>query len=158
MNPTHARPSRWAVAAAYAVPLCVLPSAIWRLTAPTGSTVGWYVTFLSVLSMALAILTLGLVHQWGQRLPGWLGGRPIPPRAVTRLAITGGLLLVAICAYFFLNQAFHLVDRGWSPAAMQDAVVHDRPGWDILRYYVPLVAWGPLLIAVALDHRRRTMR
>ncbi|MBM0231108.1 hypothetical protein JNW91_03980 [Micromonospora sp. STR1_7] len=158
MSPTHADPSRWAFAAAYAVPLCVLPSAIWRLTAAPGSSVGWYLTFLSVLSMALAILTLGLVHKWGQRLPRWLGGRPIPPLLVTRLAIGGGLLLVAICAYFLLNQAFHFVDRGWSPTAAQDAVVHDRPGWEILRYYVPLLAWGPLLIAVALDYRRRARR
>ncbi|WP_147458749.1 hypothetical protein [Micromonospora sp. BL4] len=111
-----------------------------------------------MLSMALAILTLGLVYQWGQRLPRWLGGRPIPPRAVTRLTITGSLLLVAISAYFFLNQAFHFVDGGWSPAAVQDAVVHDRPGWDTWRYDVPLLAWGPLLIAVALDFRRRATR
>ncbi|SIM59928.1 hypothetical protein SAMN04489832_0904 [Micromonospora cremea] len=158
MSPTPVRPSRWAVAAAYAVPLCVLPSAIWRVTAPVGGTVGWYLIFLSVLSMALAVLTLGLVHQWGQRLPRWLGGRPLAPGAVTRLAITGGLLLVVICVYFLLNQAFHFVDRGWSPTAVQDAVVHDRPGWDILRYYVPLLAWGPLLIAVAVDYRRRAMR
>ncbi|WP_328473513.1 hypothetical protein OHA21_12705 [Actinoplanes sp. NBC_00393] len=154
MNATDARPARWAVAAAYAVPLCVLPSALWRLTIDV-SGLDWYMIFLSVLSMALALLTLGLVQPWGRRLPGWLGGRPVPARAAARLAITGGVLLVVTCGYFFLNQAFDLVNQGWSPSGMQDPVVRPRPGWDIMRFYVPLVLWGPLLIAVALDYRRR---
>ncbi|MFC7534780.1 hypothetical protein [Actinoplanes sp. GCM10030250] len=142
-------PSRWAVAAAYTVPLCVLPSAVWRLTVEE-SGIHWYLILLSILSMALAMLTLGLVHRWGERLGS--------ARAVTGLAITGGALLVAISSYFFVNQAFDLVGRGWSFSALQDDVVHEKPGWDVLRYYLPLVAWGPLLIAVALDYRRRASR
>jgi len=38
----------------------------------------WYMIFLSALSMGLALLTLGLVHGWGQRVPHWvprIGGR-----------------------------------------------------------------------------------
>jgi hypothetical protein len=155
MNTTDSRPARWAVASAYAVPVCVLPSAVWRLTVE-GSGIDLYLIFLSVLSMVLALLTLGLVLPWGRRLPAWLGGRPVPARAAARLAVTGGVLLIVICAYFFLNQAFGLVDRGWSPGGPQDAVVRPRPGWDILRFYAPMILWGPLLIAVALDYRRRT--
>lgn len=154
-----AAPARWAVAAAYAVPLCVLPSAIWRLSvAADGGAVSWYLVLLSVLSMALALLTPGLVHDWGERVPGWvpgLGGRPVPARPVEVIAVTGGALLVAICAYVLLNLAFGLVGRGWSPDALADPVPHEPPGWNVLRYYVPMLAWGPLVLAVAVDRRRR---
>jgi hypothetical protein len=153
-------PSRWAVAAAYAVPLCVLPSAVWRLDAAlAGETdVAWYLVFLSALSMALALLTVGLVHDWGERVPRWvpmLGGRPIPARPVTLLAVAGGSALVAICVYFLLNQAFDLVERGWGASGFEDTVEHAPPGWEVLRYYAPMLAWGPLVLAVALDYRRR---
>ncbi len=159
---TTPAPARWAVVAAYTVPVCVLPSAIWRVT-PAETTVGWYLVFLSVFSMALALLTLGLVHRWGEHLPRRLGGRPLPAHAVARAALTGGGMLVAVCVYFFVNQAFDLVGpsqgqsqgQGWGPAGLRDGVVHEPPGWEVLRYYLPLVAWGPLLIAVALDYRRR---
>jgi hypothetical protein len=155
-----AAPPRWAVAAAYAVPLCVLPSAIWRLHAAFAdeTDVGWYLVFLSVLSLVLALLTPGLVHGWGERVPGRvpvLGGRPIPARPVTLLAVAGGSALVAICVYFLLNQAFDLVGRGWSPSGFEDTTEHAPPGWDVLRYYAPMLAWGPLVLAVALDYRRR---
>ncbi|MCX5066053.1 hypothetical protein OOJ91_09190 [Micromonospora lupini] len=154
-----AAPNPWAVRAAYAVPLCVLPSALWRLSLVfTDSAVTtWYMIFLSVLSMGLALLTLGLVQRWGQRLPGWvpvLGGRRVPARAVVLVALIGGSLLVAICAYFLLNQRFHFVQRTWVGVG-EDEPVHPRPGWEVLRYYAPMLAWGPLVIAVAVDYGRR---
>ncbi|MBM2619506.1 hypothetical protein JIG36_28525 [Actinoplanes sp. LDG1-06] len=150
MNPTA--PSRWAYYAAYAVPLCVLPSAIWRLTVP-----GWYPAFLSGLSMALALLTLGLVHQWGHQVPHWVPGlrdRPIPARPVVRIALIGGWLLVALCVYLLVNRMFHLLEDVWIGIG-RDEPRHEPPGWDVFRWYVPLVAWGPLVIAVATDYRRR---
>jgi len=70
-----ARPiPRWATRAAIAVPLCVLPSALWRVghvisvivgdgpceTGGAGELV--YVTGLSVVSMSAALLTVGLVR------------------------------------------------------------------------------------------------
>jgi hypothetical protein len=70
------------------------------------------------------------------------------------VALTGGSLLVAICVYYFLNQAFHFVESGWVGIGRAEPA-HETPGWDVLRYYVPLVAWGPLVIAVAADYRRR---
>ncbi|RKN32326.1 hypothetical protein [Micromonospora musae] len=165
MSPTDstrtsaAAPSPWAVWAAYAVPLCVLPSAVWRLsllfTDDAAST--WYMIFLSVLSMLLALSTLGLVHRWGQQVPArvpLLGGRSIPARPVVILAMAGGLVLVAITVYFVLNQMFHFVPRGWAGVG-SDEPAHPVPGWEVLRYYVPLLAWGPLVIAVAADYRRR---
>jgi hypothetical protein len=149
-----APPPRWALCAAYAVPLCVLPSAVWRLTVP-----GWYPAFLSALSMGLALLTLGLVHRWGQQVPPWapwVGGRPISPRPVVRVALIGGWLLVALCLYPFVVRAFDLLSPGdvWVGVGA-DEPPHDPPGWDVIRYYVPLFAWGPLVIAVATDYRRR---
>ncbi|MBQ0990969.1 hypothetical protein PSH03_002645 [Micromonospora sp. PSH03] len=168
MSPTDsarvetAAPPAWAIWAAYAVPLCVLPSALWRLSlvfADDGTT-HRYMVFLSALSMGLALLTLGLVHRWGQRVPHWvprIGGRCIPARPVVRIALTGGWLLVAICVYLLLNHRFHLVQSGWVGIG-EDEPVHPTPGWEVLRYYAPLLAWGPLVIAVAVNHGRRAAR
>jgi hypothetical protein len=33
--------------------------------------------------------------------------------------------------------------------------LHPVPGWDILRYYLAMVTWGPLVVAVACDYRSR---
>ncbi|MCG5471406.1 hypothetical protein LADH09A_005399 [Micromonospora sp. LAH09] len=155
-------PSPWAFWAAYAVPLCVLPSAIWRLSLvfTDDAVTTWYMVFLSVLSMGLALSTLGLVYRWGQQVPHWvplLGRRSIPARPVVLVALIGGSLLVAICLYLLLNNTFHFVDRGWVGMG-RDEPPHPAPGWDVLRYYAPLVAWGPLVIAVAVDYHRRARR
>ncbi|RAO51795.1 hypothetical protein LUPAC06_06480 [Micromonospora saelicesensis] len=154
-----AAPPLWAVWAAYAVPLCVLPSAAWRLSLvfTDDAVTQWYMVFLSALSMGLALLTLGLVHRWGQRVPHRvprIGGRRIPARPVVHVALIGGWSLVAICVYFLLNQRFHLVQSVWVGIG-DDEPVHPAPGWEVFRYYAPMLAWGPLVIAVAADYRRR---
>ncbi|MGI5519833.1 hypothetical protein ACQEUX_02585 [Micromonospora sp. CA-259024] len=154
-----AAPSPWAVWAAYAVPLCVLPSADWRLSLvfTEDAATAWYLALLSVLSMGLALSTLGLVHRWGQQVPRWvplLGGRSIPARPVVLTALAGGSLLVAICLYGFLNSRFHFVERGWVGIG-RDEPAHPAPGWEVLRYYAPLVVWGPLVMAVAANYGRR---
>jgi hypothetical protein len=166
MSPTDpdrvwaAAPSPWAIWAAYAVPLCVLPSAIWRLSLvfTDDAVTIWYMIILSALSMGLALSTLGLVQRWGQRVPPWvplLGSRPIPARPVVIVALAGGSLLVAISVYFLLNRTFHFVPAGRWVGIGRDEPAHSPPGWDVLRYYAPLLAWGPLVIAVAVDYRRR---
>ncbi|MGA4730440.1 hypothetical protein ACWEOS_21000 [Micromonospora taraxaci] len=157
-----ADPPRWAVWAGYAVPLCVLPSAVWRLTllVTDDAVTSWYMIFLSVLSMGLALSTLGLVHRWGQRLPHWvplLGGRPVPARPVVIVALIGGSVLVAICVYLLLNSRLHFVERGWVGIGRDDPA-HPAPTWEVLRYYASMVAWGPLVIAVAADYGRRIVR
>jgi len=154
-----AAPSSWAVGAAFAVPLCVLPSAVWRLSLvfTDDAVTTWYMIFLSALSMGLALSTLGLVHRWGQQVPHWvpvLRGRSIPARPVVVVALIGGSLLVAISVYFVLNQTFHFMPRGWVGVG-RDEPAHPVPGWEVLQYYAPLIAWGPLVIAVAADYRRR---
>ncbi|WP_141746805.1 hypothetical protein [Streptomyces agglomeratus] len=73
---------RWAVLAAYAVPLVTLPSGLWRIALVAGLPVasdpvrtGWgvlYVLTLTAVSEALALLTLGLVQPWGEVVPRWI--------------------------------------------------------------------------------------
>jgi hypothetical protein len=100
--------SRWIKAAAYAVPLCVLPSALWRLWAlaaglPPGcrrqvmkAWEPYYITGLSVVSFGAALLTIGLVRPWGEVVPRWIplvGGRTVPVRAAVAAAGTGATLI-----------------------------------------------------------------
>jgi hypothetical protein len=77
--------SRWVTAAAYAVPLCILPSALWRLTVAlnggperSGNCGGsadrglqLYLVGLSAGSLVLGLLTVGLVRPWGEVFPRW---------------------------------------------------------------------------------------
>jgi hypothetical protein len=121
---------------------------------------GWYLLLLSGLSMGLALLTLGLVHHWGERIPGWVpgvGGRTIPARAVAVPALVGASLVIGLCLYAVLNMTFHFVDRGPVLVGQQD-VERTPPGPGIVSLYVPLLAWGPLVLAVAANYwRRRTL-
>jgi hypothetical protein len=163
-GPTAAAP-RWAVWAAYAVPLCVLPSAVWRASQVRDSEIGianggWYPLLLSVLSMGLALLTLGLVHDWGERVPDWVpgvGGRAVPVRAAVTPALIGASLLIGLCLYFVLNMTFHFVERG---PVLIGPVDTERPppGWPVLRFYLPILAWGPLVLAVTANYWRRHNR
>jgi hypothetical protein len=143
-------PPRWAVLAAWAVPLCVLPSAAWRSSLVVSGDVplhaeGWYLVLLSALSLGLALLTVGLVQPWGERFP---------PRLVTTAALTGAALLTALCLYVAVNATFHLVDRGPVLVGPEDG---DRPPPDdeIGLLYLPLLLWAPLLVAVTRDFSRR---
>jgi hypothetical protein len=157
---------RWATAAAIAVPLCVLPSALWRLghvidslvngpgpceTGLVGESV--YQASLSLVSMALALLTLGLVRPWGEVVPRWVpgvGGRRVPVRAATIPATVGATVIAALTVYQLLRQMFGIagplepLPPGCTP-----------PGAEILVFYAPLVAWAPLLFFVTYGYRRR---
>jgi hypothetical protein len=168
-GPPRQRPPRWALLAAYAVPLCVLPSAAWRCSLLFDETVSrhtedWYVLTLSGGSVALALLTLGLVHPWGERVPRWvpvLGGRTIPRPVAVVPATTGALLLMALCLYALLNGVFHFVERGpvLVGPAEGDGPPPPEPGPGVAALYAPLLAWGPLLLAVTVNYwRRRTGR
>ncbi|MFF0555654.1 hypothetical protein [Streptomyces sp. NPDC004266] len=153
---------RWAAVAAHAVPPAVLPSGLWRLalaaglpvtldaadgTTGPGETV--YVVSLSVVSELLAFLTLGLVRPWGEVFPRWmpfLGGRPVNPAAAAGAALAGAAGLCAIAAWgAYAAYAGLGPDIPTSPA--QEAL--------LLACYAPLVAWPPLLAAVAVAYRRR---
>jgi len=152
-------------AAAAAVPLCVLPSAAWRLAQVIGESPcitggiaeSVYVSGLSFVSMGAALLTLGLVARWGEVVPGWIplaGGRPVPARAATIAAFAGATLIGLICAYAVLNQIFGFVEGPVEPAPPGC----EPPGSEVALLYAPLLAWAPLLCFVASDHHRRSKR
>ena len=150
-----APPPRWAVRAAHAVSLVVLPSALWRLGLVLGFSMGgtengepvhvaggeavWVVT-LSVITEGLALLTLGLVKPWGLRFPRTL---------VLGLATFGVISLALIWGYAFRD--FPNVAEGSSELGFTDTghVV-------LLACYTPLLLWAPLLAAVTWDYSRRT--
>ncbi|WP_328861345.1 hypothetical protein [Streptomyces sp. NBC_00306] len=153
-------PYRVAVAA-HAVPLITLPSGLWRLALAAGLPVaedsvphwgqGLYVVMLSVVSEALALLTLGLVRSWGEVVPAWvpvLGGRRVRPAAAVTAALAGAAGLVAVLGWAVYASVAGLGEGSiGSPA--QNAL--------LLVCYLPLIAWPPLLVYVAVAyHRRRT--
>ncbi|MFG3552381.1 hypothetical protein [Streptomyces sp. NPDC047725] len=154
-------PARWATWAAFAAPLCVLPSAVWRtavsLTGEHRPTEVAYMTVLSVLTVALAFLTVGLVRDWGRVFPRWvpgIGGRRVPARAIVRVARTGGALLVLITLYGVLNSLFGFVDE--APRLIDQEKDHDKPPAWVGYLYLPAAAWGFLVLAVVRDYARRT--
>jgi hypothetical protein len=160
-------PPTWAVACAWTVPLTILPSAIWRVTLlfENGRPLravddgGWYLLLLSGLSLGLGLLTLGLVQPWGTVLPRWipyLGGRVVPARAATVAACTGAAAVMGIEIYGYLNALFDLHDPK-DALRIGPVVPQAEPGPVVDALYFPMNAWGPLLIAVAINyHRRRT--
>lgn len=147
---------RWAVVAAAAVPVCVLPSVVYRIMLiPSGfPSVDLYLGALSAGSMVLALLTLGLVQPWGERL----GRRAIPRAPVVAAATTGAVLIALLGLYAIVNSVFGFVDHG--PVLVgADEPAHPPPAAWVVWCYVPLLAWPPLLLAVtAAYHRRRSPR
>ena len=104
-------PPRWAVRLATLTVLTTVPSALWRMAMAVGVPVGadgsyvddhygalgWgtaYVFGLSLLLVGLALLTLGLVRPWGERVARWvplIGDKRIPPLAAVIPAGTGAV-------------------------------------------------------------------
>ncbi|WP_433330578.1 hypothetical protein [Spirillospora sp. CA-294931] len=154
---------RWARWTAHSVALAVLPSTIWRLGLASGFRLGYtedgyegispsgawgpaYLIALSLLSELAALLTLGLVHRWGEVVPSWvplIGGRPIRRRTVLVPAWLGVGALAVL----------------WTPFLFWWAMPHDDmtpTGHTLVGFvYLPLVAWAPLLAAVTLSYQRR---
>ena len=162
---------RWAVLAAHGAALSVLPSGLWRAALAVGVPVGFsgelaatfdapdplltpYALGLSLVAEALALLTLGLVRPWGERLPGWvprLGGRRVPTAAAVTAAGLGAAAVTAATVTGAL---------AWSdPENMGDP---DAPqglaGLVMTACYAPLLAWGPLLAAVTVAYAVRRTR
>jgi hypothetical protein len=156
----------WAVTAAHLVPLTTIGSGLWRLLLASGLSMGliadgapahvhgWesvYVVSLSVISELAALLTLGLVRPWGERVPRWiprLGGRRIPPLPVVVAAASGAVLLQLIWTFAFVNYLGN------------DRMAFSSPGWEalLIAAYLPLLAWAPLLGAVTWAYYRRRCR
>jgi hypothetical protein len=159
---------RWAVAAAWATVWCVVPSSVWRSAAGLGAGLGmsdeWrelqripgtgtvYVLTLSVLSIAFAVLTLGLVYPWGERLPARvpvIGGRHLPTWLVAGLAAAGVVPLTAIVLLSAAN---------WD--VLIGAAGRPSTGWTILATacYLPAALWPALVTAVTVAYVRRRTR
>jgi hypothetical protein len=165
--PRDGRPApAWAVRAAHLVPLVALPSGLWRIALVAGLPIGAsafgapvelgvgesvYIVSLSLVSEALALLTLGLVRPWGEvfprRLP-LLGGRRVPPSFAVTVATAGAVALTLIWGYAAYGVVVRGNDLDFSP-----------PGFALLvACYAPLVLWGPLLLAVTYAYGRRRWR
>lgn len=158
---------RWAVWAAHAVPLALVPSSVWRIAQGFGVDVGFtgqlaedfaapgwitpYVIVLSLVTEGLALLTLGLVRPWGERLPRWLplvGGRrvPIPAAVVPAMLGATAVTAVTVIGAVFWNGP----ENNGSPEAPQGLA-----GLVMTACYAPLLLWGPLLAAVTVSYHRR---
>ncbi len=62
---------------------------------------------LSVISMAAALLIVGLASPWGEILPRWiplLGGRRVPARGVDGVAVVGASIIEALTTYWRRNR------------------------------------------------------
>ena len=153
---------RWAERAAHLVPLCVLPSGLWRIALVAGlaghpgrlkAWEGPYILSLTVLSEGLALLTFGLVRPWGEVLPAWipfLGGRRVPTMGAVIAASLGAFAVTAVWTFAAVNSP----NPASGPAGLRGLSL-----WAVYVCYAPLLAWGPLLAAVTVAyHRRRTRR
>lgn len=152
--------ARWAVVAAHAVPLLVLPAGLWRLALGFGLPVAEsspylnaepgmlaYMIGLTVLSELLAYLTLGLVRPWGEVFLG----RRVDPRLATGAALVGSAGLFAAVGWSAYAEAAGL-------AAGDGTVLNPAQQALFLGCYLPLAGWPLLLAAVALAYyRRRTL-
>lgn len=158
------------MAAAYAVPLAVLPSSLWRIGLLLGLPfIGVdsdlyvdfsiadviYILALSLVGMTAALLTLGLVQRWGEVLPRWLpllGGRRVRPAFAVSVACLGAFLVLLI-SWQFLRGGAMLFDN-----AESGLETHFTASGQVLLIgtYLPFLAWGPLLLAVTWSYWRRT--
>ncbi|MFI7440717.1 hypothetical protein [Nonomuraea indica] len=157
---------RWALRAAYAVPLLVLPSCLWRLPFALNFPMGqihatdmpelWirvpYILGLSVLSEAAALLSIGLVRRWGEIVPGripFLGGRRVPPMAAIVPAVAGGAILSVLPVQTVLQ---------WAGAV--DPVAYENVWWEVLATVCvsPLNLWGPMVLALTWAYYMRRCR
>ncbi|MFE2309758.1 hypothetical protein [Streptomyces sp. NPDC059411] len=161
---------RWAVATAHAVPLVLLPQCLWRLpfafdfdmgmidpNAPAMPPWYWavpYVFGLSVLSEALALLSLGLVRRWGEVAPAWLpviGGKRVPPLAAIVPATIGGLITTAVSGSFLL---------AWLHVGGFHALGYSDVRWELLaKVCIGLGGlWGPMVLALTYAYYVRRCR
>lgn len=164
-------PPRRAVRTAHLITLLVLPSSLWRVGIALGFSMGtraaeaapvrgWeaaYVLGLSLVSEGAAALSLGLVRPWGETLPSrlpLLGGRRVPPLLATVTAAAGAVALMVVWAYAAAGFVVHSV------LGRPGAGLSFTSGWWealLIACYAPLLLWGPLLLTLALGHRRRRL-
>ncbi|MCF2532739.1 hypothetical protein [Yinghuangia soli] len=159
----------WARRTAYAVPLVVLPSSIWRLGViftddkRSGMLPEWvmngYIVSLSILSELLAFTAVGLIARWGEVFPRWmpvLGGRRVPPAAAAVPGAIGAFVLTLMWTVIgFATEVTQTKING-------DPIPEDFPsqagGWESAYFYIsyaPLLLWGPMLGALTAAYWKR---
>jgi hypothetical protein len=150
----------WANRAAHLIPLVTLPSGLWRIALVVGLPImdyGYhmhtperiYILSLSVVQESAAMLCLGLVRPWGEVVPGWiplLGGKRVRPMAAVVPALTGAAILCVLWTFLFARVPF---------VGFYDNFDGTFETLLVTACYLPLLLWGPLLAAVALDYHRR---
>ncbi|MGI5171393.1 hypothetical protein ACQEU3_44290 [Spirillospora sp. CA-253888] len=160
---------RWTLRLAYAMPLLLLSSCLWRLPFAVHFDMGqkhdvgmpgyWvsipYVLALSVVSELIALLCIGLVRGWGEVAPGWIpfiGGKRVRPLAATVPAVAGGLILTALFTAVPLGD-----DQVLTVFGVGEIQAYDNGWWKALATICtgPLSAWGPAVIILAIAYYRR---
>ncbi|MDI2131050.1 hypothetical protein [Yinghuangia seranimata] len=160
-TPVAPAPHR-AVWAAHVTTIVSLPAGLWRLSLIAGShsgytdagyhdmnAQGWggaWMLFLTVGSEVLALLTLSLVRPWGEVVPRWvprIGGKYLAPRRVARTWTVVGVVLVLLWGQFLL----------WWLMPHDDMT--DSGAFWVGFAYLPTVLWGPLVLFIVRDYRRR---
>lgn len=166
----------WAVRAAWAIQLSVLPSSLWRILVftfhvplwkgpvgngdlPTWIPTELYVVLLSLGSEMLAFAAFGLVCRWGEVWPRWvpwLRGRRVRPKVAVVPAATGALILTVLWTW---TTGMALLGRDVQGRPQHDpGLTFDTwQGTTMLLVYLPLLLWGPLLGALTVHYRRRRL-
>jgi hypothetical protein len=164
--PLPQRPApRWAERLAHIIPLLVLPSCLWRWAVAFGFPMGmvnssghldvlrgWpaiYVAVISLVTEAVALTAFGLVRPSGEEVPWWVpffGGRAVRPQRVIVAATVGSVALMMIWTVGFWQ-----VWTTGQPGRMAS------PFWAAVftLCYAPLNLWGPALLTMTWDYRRR---
>ncbi|AUH43687.1 hypothetical protein [Streptomyces sp. CMB-StM0423] len=148
---------------AYAVPLVVLPSSLWRLPVAFDQGSGWgerlYILSLSVVSELLAFTAIGLIARWGEVFPRWipgLSGSRVPTKAAVIPAALGATILtLAFTVLAIVNEIQGTTIRGDDRPSNFPA---EAGGWEAAWFYVcytPLILWGPLLAVLTLAYYKR---
>lgn len=152
---------------AYAIPVCVFPSSLWRLVEVVPNeachTVAWepyYIAILSLVSMGASVLCVGLVQRWGEVVPGWvpvIGGRIVPVRVVTAAASAGIVVLAVVLSGFVISSIWGSApDVPEVPGCPSPS---ERPEYALIAAaYAPLPLWLPLLVMVTVAYYRRRTR
>ncbi|MEV5830801.1 hypothetical protein AB0L25_35065 [Spirillospora sp. NPDC052242] len=160
---------RWVLRLAYAMPLLLLPSCLWRLpfavhfdmgqTHDGGMPSYWvsvpYVLALSVITELIAFLCTGLVRRWGEVTPAWIplvGGKRVRPLAAFVPAVVGGLVLTVLFTSVPLG-----ADRELGMFGVTENQAYDNGWWKALAMIctAPLRVWGPAVIVLAIAYHLR---
>ena len=179
--PAPERPSapapRWARRVALAVVVCVLPSALWRMSVvvtgpwcdpelstfekkwPSSPLEQPYLVFLSLLQVSAGLAAFGLVERWGEVAPRWVpfvGGKTLSVRAVVTAAAIGTAMLFLIEGYGILNSIFE-----FRPPHEEPSCVMPKSGARVTLLkvlYAPLLVWPALMAVLTVAYWRRRTR